>query len=399
MIARLFTSFANFVLVLLIAKAFGSEGLGQYDKVFTVIGVFTLFVDFGINAEFLRVKKINHLNSLIYLRLIIALFVFILLQPIVFLIPYNPALNIGFSLIEKMYIEILGAVLFLSAFSLSYRAVFQNSQRFDLLLWPNTLIALSSLSLGIYGYFQNNLLWFFLGSIVGTTLSLFVSYYLLKKHIKEFKEEKIDKALIKELMRNSLPLGAMLFLNILYVRADVLILSFLKPTTDVGVYTLAYKFFEFPLNLSIFAMNSLYPVFLIKAKEDKKKFYSLILNIAWVIFGFSAVLSLIAFFGAPLLGMIKQDFVRSIIPFRILISSYPIFFLTNLFLWVLITENQAKKLPLIYLSSLVLNGILNIIFIPKYGYMASATITVLCETVILGFFVYYFSKIRNSYLK
>jgi O-antigen/teichoic acid export membrane protein len=333
------------------------------------------------------------------LRLIIALFVFILLQPIIFLIPYDPILNIGFSPIEKMYIEILGSVLFLSSFSLSYRAIFQNFQRFDLLLWPNILIALSSLSLGIYGYFQNNLLWFFWGTIIGTTLSLFISSYLLKSRIKEFKEERVNSGLMLELLKNSLPLGAMLFLNILYVRADVLILSFLRPTADVGIYTLAYKFFEFPLNLSIFAMNSLYPIFLIKAKEDKKKFYSLISSITGVIFLFSVALSLFAFFGAPLLGMIKQDFVKSIIPFRILISSYPIFFLTNLFLWVLITENQAKKLPLIYFLSLVLNGVLNIIFIPRYGYVASATITLFCEALILIYFLHYFFKIRNLHLK
>lgn len=399
MLARLFTSIANFILVLLIAKAFGSEGLGQYDKVFAVVGIFTLFIDFGINAEFLKTKKINYLNSLIYLRLIIAFLVFALIQPIIFLIPYNPILNIGFSPLEKIYIEILGSVFFLSSFSLSYRAIFQNYQRFDLLLWPNIFIALSSLALGIYGYFQNNLLWFFLGTIVGTILSLFVSHFLLKTHIKEYREDPVNTRFMLELMKKSLPLGAMLFLNILYVRADILILSFLKPTADIGVYTLAYKFFEFPLNLSIFMMNSLYPVFLIKSEQNKKKFFDLISNIAMIIFLFSAILSLCAFLGAPLLGMIKQDFVKSIVPFRILISSYPIFFLTNLLLWVLITENKGAKLPLVYLTSLILNAALNVILIPKYGYIASATITVFCEMLILGCFVYYFSKIKNSYSK
>jgi O-antigen/teichoic acid export membrane protein len=395
MLARLFTSCANFVLVLLIAKAFGSEGLGQYDKVFTVIGVFTLFVDFGINAEFLKSRKINYLNSLIILRLIISLSVFALIQPIIFIIPYDPILNIGFSLMEKIYIEILGVMLFLSAFTLSYRAIFQNYRRFDLLLWPNLFIAIASLSLGLYGYLEKNLLWFFLGTIVGTIASIFISYWLVKKNIKQFKEERINVIFMKELIRKSLPLGAMLFLNILYVRSDILIMSFLRPTAEVGIYTLAYKFFEFPLNISIFFMNSLYPIFLIKAEQDKNKFYSFISTISWAIFVFSAILSLCAFFGAPILGMIKQDFVRSIIPFRILISSYPIFFLTNLFLWVLITENREKILPAIYLGSLLINAILNVIFIPRYGYVASATITVFCEMLILVCFIFHFIKIKN----
>lgn len=399
MLARLFTSIANFVLVLLIAKAFGSEGLGQYDKVFAVIGVFSLFVDFGINAEFLKTTRINYLNSLIVLRLIISSLIFILIQPIIFFIPYNPTLNIGFSLIEKIYIEILAIMLFLSSFTLSYRAVFQNFRRFDLLLWPNLLIAISSLSLGLYGYLQNNLLWFFLGTIIGTIVSIFISYFLLKKYIKNFKEERIDISFMKELVKKSLPLGAMLFLNILYVRSDVLIMSFIRPTADVGIYTLAYKFFEFPLNISIFFMNSLYPIFLMKSKQDKKSFHDLIVKITGAIFIFSVILSLGVFVGAPLLGLIKHDFVNSIVPFKILASSYPIFFLTNLFLWVLITENKEKILPVIYLVSLIINAILNIIFIPIYGYVASATITVFCEMLILFYFVYHYVKVKNLSLK
>jgi len=81
--------------------------------------------------------------------------------------------------------------------------------------------------------------------------------------------------------------------------------------------------------------------------------------------------------------LVKPEFSPSILPFRILSFSYPIFFLSNLFLWVIITKNKEKVLPFVYGSSLVLNVFLNLIFIPRYGYNASAAITVFSELFVL----------------
>ncbi|HLL61372.1 MAG TPA: polysaccharide biosynthesis C-terminal domain-containing protein, partial [Candidatus Nitrosocosmicus sp.] len=51
--------------------------------------------------------------------------------------------------------------------------------------------------------------------------------------------------------------------------------------------------------------------------------------------------------------------------------------------WVIITENKEKWLPIVYLLSLFINVVLNIIYVPKFGYTASALITVLSELIVL----------------
>jgi O-antigen/teichoic acid export membrane protein len=302
-------------------------------------------------------------------------------------LPYDAILSSGFSFQEKIYIEILAGVLFLYAFSHSLNALLQKHQRFDLMIGPSLVWGLMGLVISFFGFYSKNLVFFFLGNIIGLIGYIVLAFILIKRSnfgrlVITYPSPK-EILFIKSLFKKSLPLAATLFLNLLYVRADVLLLSILRPTVEVGIYTLAYKFFEFPLNLSFFIMGSLYPIFLKSQRENKKKFQRQIQKSSLVIFLFSFFISLFSFIAAPLISLVKPEFSPSILPFRILSFSYPIFFLSNLFLWVIITKNKEKVLPFVYGSSLVLNVFLNLIFIPRYGYNASAAITVFSELFVL----------------
>jgi O-antigen/teichoic acid export membrane protein len=386
LIARSFTTLANFVTVLLIATGFGSLGLGQYNKIFAFIGIFSLFIDFGINAVFLKHdKEEKEFFSLVFLRLLIALSVVIFLQILLFFLPYNPITLSGFSPQEKMYISFMSLLLMIYAFSHSLNALFQKKLRLDLQVWPTLGLAACILIGGVVGYITHILFLFFIATIVGWIAYVIISFILVEKTLKlsVFKNIHLNKTYIKSMFKLSLPLGATLFMNVLYVRADTLILSFLRSTQDVGVYTLAYKFFDFPLTLSSFLMNALYPLFLKAKSENKEVFDALIKKYFLLVLLFSLGISLFAYIGAPLIGLIKSDFQSGIIPFRILILSYPIFFVSNFILWIVITQNKEKFLPFIYGASLVCNVVLNTLLIPRFGYMASAVITVVSEGLVL----------------
>lgn len=401
LIARSLATFANFLIIIMIGKTLGSFGLGQYNKVFAFIGIFSLFVDFGINASFLKLGRDNDVGRLILLRLLIAVVVFLVIQPLIIFLPYDNSFQTGFSPQEKLYIEIVASVLFLYAVVHSLNALFQKWQRFDLLIWPNLAYGVSALAIAFYAVFTHQLLFFFLATSGGLALYSVTAFFLAAPSFLQVNSgQSVSKTLVRRLFLKSLPIGLTLFLNILYVRADVLLLSFFRPTQEVGIYTLAYKFFEFPLSLSFFVMNALYPVFLQKHQENRRHFYHEVKKAVFWLSGFSLLILTLAFFFAPLVGLIRQDFLPSVAPFRILVFSYPIFFLSNLLLWVIITENKEKILPLVYGSSLAANVMLNLIFIPRFGYMASSAITIVCELFVLAFFAIFlnrfaFKKITN----
>src|SRR5207244_1517417 len=66
------------------------------------------------------------------------------------------------------------------------------------------------------------------------------------------------------LLLPSLPLGITLLFNLVYFRADSIILTLTRPTAEVGIYGLAYKVFEIVLVFPTFFMNAVYPLLLEK---------------------------------------------------------------------------------------------------------------------------------------
>ena len=160
------------------------------------------------------------------------------------------------------------------------------------------------------------------------------------------------------------------------------LLSILKSTKDVGIYGLSYKFFDFLIALPLFLSNSVYP-FLLAAKDQSGKFFSITKKYLFIFLAFSFIIVVPFWFISPLFSLIKTDFSGSIVPFRILLLSLPFFYATSFLQWVLITLEKQKFLMYVYLASTVLNIALNIIFIPAFSYIASATITVISEGIVL----------------
>jgi O-antigen/teichoic acid export membrane protein len=78
------------------------------------------------------------------------------------------------------------------------------------------------------------------------------------------------------------------------------------------------------------------------------------------------------------------SFSQSIFSLRILLLSLPIFFPSALFVWLLVTLHKEKFLFPIYLLGAIFNIVANILYIPKYGFLASAVITGITEVIVIS---------------
>jgi len=213
------------------------------------------------------------------------------------------------------------------------------------------------------------------GSLISSLLMLFWTK-------QNFLPLSFNTKFFKELLRESLPLGLMLFFNLVYFRSDIFLLSFMKSTSDVGIYGLSFKFFDFLIALPLFLSNSLYPV-LLENLKNPRKFNIFVKNYLFVYILSSFILIIPFWFFSPFFEIIKEDFAPAIVPFRILLLSLPVFFITSFLQWVLIAKRQQKYLMIIYMFSFVLSVFLNFIFIPYGSYIASAIITGVSELLVL----------------
>jgi O-antigen/teichoic acid export membrane protein len=115
-----------------------------------------------------------------------------------------------------------------------------------------------------------------------------------------------------------------------YFRADSIVITLTRPTTEVGVYGLAYKVFEVALVFPTFFMNAVYPLMLRRNKLKKIVTNSFVLLLAT-----SLVFIVVVWVLSPFLTFIKSDFAASIGALRVLSLGLP-FFVTSVAMWALI---------------------------------------------------------------
>ncbi|HZJ18647.1 MAG TPA: oligosaccharide flippase family protein [Patescibacteria group bacterium] len=378
-LGKIATSGTGFIITILLAREYGVLGYGDFVKITTYVAFFYLSLDFGLNAIFLQEKNTKNYKYLFTLRLAIALLILVLSNLIAFFLPYNKSLDIGYSSFVRLGIFVFSFSYFSQAVILSCTAIFQktlNYYSYFKAIFAGSLLNLTLI--GIFVSFKMPLLYIIISFVISGIVTSLISIVL----IYEKKLFAFNFKYVKKLIITSSPIAIMLIFNLIYFRADIFLLSVLKSTKDVGVYGLSYRFFEFLIALPLFLSNSLYP-FLLKDKNNLRKFYTLVRQY-FLIFSLIGILLVIPFwFISPLFTLIKSEFSLAIVPFRILLLSLPLFFVTSLLQWTLIAQSKQKFLMKAYLFSAIINIVLNIIFIPKGSYIASAIITGVSEFIIM----------------
>jgi len=201
-----------------------------------------------------------------------------------------------------------------------------------------------------------------------------------------------DFGLLKRMLAFSLPLLVVGFAGTINEVLDRILLKFLStenvnPMSEIGIYNANYKV---ALLMTLFIQTFRYaaePFFFAHAKNSRSKSdYSLIMKY-FVIFG------LTIFLGATLYLSVLKYFIGE--DYRSGLNVVPILLLANLFLGIIYNLSIWYKLTskTMYGAYIALFGatitiVLNIILIPKIGYLGSAWATFFCyfSMMLLSFF-------------
>ncbi len=387
-IQKVLTASITLLITILTAQALGVTGYGQLVQITTTVGMLYLVVDFGMNAIALQDDPHKNFGNLLVARILLALSSVGIIALLVVVLPFSDFFEIGFSPMVKTGMIIFSLTLIAQAVLLSATSIYQKELRYSALLLISLVGSSVTMAFIFYAFLTNISLLFVVGSfVVGSIVTALLSFIFIYKKV----NMKVDHLKVKLLFLKSLPLGLMLIFNLIYFRIDIFILSFLKSTADVGTYGLSYRFFDFLIALPLFLSNALYPMLLENQKNFRRngKMVAAYTVCAMII---GVVLAIVLWFLAPLIILIKQDFVGAIASFRLLLFSLPFFFGTSLLQWGIIAEKKQKFLMWTYLFCAIFNVGLNIIFIPIGSYLASAMITGITECVVFVVLASYYYK-------
>ena len=395
-ISKVFTAGGALVGTILITRFFGAKTFGDYSIVMAYVLSFYLISDLGINAitvkEFSQDEKLikRNFSSILLLRIVIGILLVILCNLVLFLVPYQiyikQAIRIGSLLIFFQAIYTTCNIVFQA--KLNYKRVavisFIGSTLSVLILIPVVLLG-SSLHLLI------------LAVAAGYLLYPIFSLFNLRRYI-NLSRESINYRYWFMVIALSLPIGISLILNSFMVSADRLILSFMVDSISVGLYSLAYKIFELVLVVPTFFMNAMYPLMVRyngnSPKDFNKSVKTSIKTLTLVALMLTAVTLITSKFLITTIWGIEMQ--KAFVPFNILMAGSIFFFLSSPLSWVLVVKNKQRVLPVIYGLALIFNVILNIIFIPRYNYLASAVVTVLTEFLVLSALFIFVRRLPQS---
>lgn len=395
---RIVTSIPTLIATILIAYYAGFETLGSFTKIVAFVSIFYLLVDFGMNSLFLKLHfndAKNKLGNLLLLRVVVAVLLLPIIYLLTFLLPHNTLTETGFTSFEKEGIMIYSLTIIATGLTTSLQAYLQKKLSYSLSFLPTLFSSLVLLSIIIFAAKQQNLHLLLLSYVISGSV-LFVSLYfvLQNKYSLKLKTSNLQ-SFSKTLLIASFPLGLMLLFNLLYAKVDTLILSFFRPTAEVGIYGIAYKFFDVSIAIPAFLSNSVYPL-LLRKQNDQKGYQMLMKKYTSLFVLVSLVVTFSVLFLSPLIALLKADFAKSVLPLQLLSLSLPFFFLTSLLQWHFLIKNKIKFLVPLYAFSLLLNIVLNIIFIPIFSYYAAAIITGISEALVFLSMLWYFVKSKKA---
>jgi O-antigen/teichoic acid export membrane protein len=186
----------------------------------------------------------------------------------------------------------------------------------------------------------------------------------------------------RRLLRQALPLGLALLLNVLYFRIDALLLSLLRPAREVALYGFAYRLLEVVLALGAFVLASLLPV-MSAAVTDPERWRRLALSS----FRFFQALGLLV----ASCGALEAGRLAALVggpTYRPAGHVLAVLLLSGALSWVngfggimLISKDLQGRALWLNVTALVVNVGANLVLVPRYGYLAAAWVTVLSELV------------------
>ncbi len=370
------------VVTLIVVRALGTRGFGQWSTIFAVTQIATNLGELGLNQVAIAraasdpSREGDWLGALVSLRLLLA-------------VPTTLVALIGVALIastESVGIAgvLIAATILVSAPS-ALNAVFQLRVRNDIsiaimtlssVLWAAGAVAVSILSKSIDAFAAV----FLAAAVITTSVTVVLALRMASVHLV------FSRPLWRALLRVGLGVGAAGILVTLYVKLDQVLVFEFAGSRQAGLYGAAYRILDQIQFIPISVMTTLFPLIAAAYPQNRERVRALLQTVGEYLT--MASLPALTFtlvtahqiirllFGsafdeaAPALPILMGAFVS--ISFGYLAGNMVV---------ILELQNRFFRYAAV---GLFINASLNVLLIPRYGFLAAAWITLATEVVVMS---------------
>ncbi len=411
--AKFSTAFISIFLIKILTNYLSIEDYWLYSKIYNYMSIFAVIADLWLFTITIREISNNKENketvqkiiwNMMSIRMILWILIIFLSVWIAYFLPwYNSKLAITSIFITWFFVYFWlmnSAILSLLQAYLKTEYSFISTTTWKLvnfiliilivfILYPKTQIIWNA-EAQFYSFLLIMWAWVF-GNIIMTAMiynySRTVEKISFKFHLPQ----------IKYLIKESIPYWLAMFLNVIYFKIDVILISILEAskTADISIalYSVPSKIVEVGMMFWWLFLQSMLPLFsqAIKNKnQDEINWYVLksykLLFVFWVwivcfsLINWYEILYLVS--NKEYLNHTKYIF-NSLDAYKITVFIFLFYFISSIFTYLLIASWEQSKLLKINFYIVLINIFWNIILIPKFSFIWAAISTVVSQIILL----------------
>ncbi|MEA3464135.1 MAG: flippase [Patescibacteria group bacterium] len=387
-ISKIIATGLGLAVIAIMARYLGKEGFGQYTIIITFLSFFAIIADMGLTLVTVQmisrpgVDQDKILSNLFSMRLISAV-IFLGLAPLIIIFfPYDPIIKLGVAVTTLSF--------FFIALNQILVGLFQKNLRMDKVSIAEVVSRIVLVAgVALVWRFDLGLINIMTATVVASAVNFLLHFQFSRKFVRI--KLRFDFIVWRAIIKRSWPLALTIIFNLIYLKADTLILSLIKSQSEVGIYGATYKVIDVLITFPFMFAGIVLPIMTARwAIGDKSGFKNAMQKSydVMVIMAFPLVIG--AQFTAKRIMVLVagQEFALSGPILRILILAAGLIFIGCVFAHGVIAINKQRKMIGAYIFTAVTALVGYLIFIPEYSYFGAAWVAIYSETVVVIASVY-----------
>jgi O-antigen/teichoic acid export membrane protein len=364
----------------------GPFASGQYQFVLSFVTIFGIVIDFGIQQYVIKkmsedtsqVKR--YFQTFVAVEVVLSVAVYGALMLVTSLADYDPQVKRG--------IALAGLGIVLNGLCYPYLAVMSTYVDLKKVAGINLLSSVVNAAMIFLAIaFHRSFVFIAAQQIIAGGLSLGIYHHLVRRYIGRPEALKalwsFDAPLMRRMLIAAIPFALLVGFSTLYNRLDVVLISHVLGYEQTGLYTAAYKFFDLISFFPAVISHSLYPVFAAllsqgnigDARRLLERYLRLLIAVAIPLGVGGSLLAgnIIALLAGPQFAQAG--------PILAVLVWAPAILCVYIVVNTMVISQLTKRAMVITGINVLVNVTGNILLLPRFGIVAAAIMTLVCESL------------------
>ena len=372
----------GFVVIAIVARALGPSGAGRYYTALAFLQVFGVLADLGLYIVLLKklAEDPDHADdwasAAFTLRFITALGLLVIAPAASLFTSYPGDVKVAIAIGSLSTFAIVMNQVLVGIFQ---RGLQMGKVVVAELVGRAALLGATLLAVWVSPSVAAIMVAVSVGALVNFGVSLWFSRRLVRIRLR------VDRSRLRVLVREGWPVALSVAFNLVYFKADILILSATHPASEVGLYGQAYKVLEVLITFPAMLAGLLTPILASAyASRDRERFRFVLQRavhgLALLAFPLAAGTAFVAVQVMRLTG--GDDFTGAAPALTVLMVATAAIFFGNLFANTVVAIGAQRRMLWGYAAVAVGALLAYLAVIPTQGMMAAATVRVVSELAI-----------------